>query len=1115
MQNTIPTLGTISWGCRLMRTTAALGLLLVFGFAQTALAQTNPLNIFKNYFVTGDYVVGGWVKGSSNGTLATGTINIPDTVQGQATGVPSPGVPVGADIVAAFLYWETVESTSQAPNPGKNGFFNGYAISGSFLPSATPNAPTSWSNGGCSGSAQGAKTIQGYRADVRPFLPVDANGKVQGNGPFQVQLADTGTNGAKVPFTLGATLVIIYRVQSPLVPLNSIVLYDGTFAPSNTSSPTPEMSQQIAGFYQAAASPLAKITHIVGGGQPKKSESVLLNGMNLPSLYSDPTNPLPGIYNGSWDNPPWPVNTIVHSNDSLETTSVVPAATNGNCLDWGALVFSTTVEDTNHDGLLAAWKANVNPGPGYTDVISNQFVALPGASPTAQDIFVEVDYLTLRDSTTGTILHSHLPKHEALDKVGDAFWRQNVHVHFDVGTNYNGQTVCKLTPQLPNQQVCPDPYIIQGGTGGNEIPESAVVCTDSKTTLCQIPGQAAVGWKGGFLFVKNNATLTLPNNTIVPLGNFQFGRKDSYHYVLFGHALGEPRSFWTSFAATLPSTNTSVARLISIGNSGTTATVKIQTPQGLVKPGDCNAANPPPACIDANGDRVTIAGAIGHPALNGTYRPFTIQSQTTDPNTNVTATTFTITTAGVADGAYEFSCLGQALPCFNESRLAVTYGGPTSSGGHSDVGGGDSAVTFGLWRTDDPSNCQPDPSQPLTSQNPTYCNDQVGDVTPQAGTLLHEMGHTFFLTHGGTFFPNPVQGQQINNPPFFPPSYGLNCNPGFLSSMNYLFQIRGFPDGGIDYSGQTLPNLDETALDETLGIGSALFTNSASPAAHFTRWYAPPNALDRQIGNFATRHCDGTPITDGAQMVRVDGSTFSAPIDWNNDGNTTDTGLVQDVNFNDNFFNSPGGTNVDSPFTGFNDWINVDLRQVGSRANTFGFSDGSTADLTGLGGSTADLTGLGGSVNDLTGLGGSTADLSGLGGSTADLSGLGGSTEQDADTACSTADPPTGLMAAMSSKSVILNWTAPGGPCQVRRYDIWRATGSFPTLASVLAAVAANPNLFTDLTPKGLTGTPPVTTFTDNSKLQNNTTYTYFVTDTNAQGATSRASDPKTILVRF
>ena len=113
--------------------------------------------------------------------------------------------------------------------------------------------------------------------------------------------------------------------------------------------------------------------------------------------------------------------------------------------------------------------------------------------------------------------------------------------------------------------------------------------------------------------------------------------------------------------------------------------------------------------------------------------------------------------------------------------------------------------------------------------------------------------------------------------------------------------------------------------------------------------------------------------------------------------------------------------------------------------------------------------------------------------------------------ACSTADPPTGLMASNSNKTVVLNWTAPGGPCQVRRYDVQRAQGNFPTLACALTTPATC--TFTDITPKGINGTPPVTTFIDTSKLQNNTFYTYFVTETNAQGATSRASDPFPILV--
>src|SRR6266568_4799902 len=911
MQTTIPTPGTVSWGRRLMPA-AALGLLLVFGFAQPGLAQSNPLTLFKNYFVTGDYVVGGWVKGGSlHGTLEKGTINIPDTVQGQAAAVPP-----GADIVAAFLYWETVESTNPGATTGQHGSFNGYAITGLFLPNKASNSPTSWSSGGCSGSSNGSKTIQGYRADVRPFLPVDSNGKIQTPnavtpGTYQVELADTGTNGAKVPFTLGATLVIIYRVQSPPVPLNSIVLYDGIFAPSNTSS-SAEMSQQIVGFYQAAVStaPVAKLTHVVGAGQANKSEQVLFNG---PALNPLGTAAFTGAYNGSWDNPTFNVSSpLVPSGDvNPVNTNVIPGATNSSCVDWGAVVFSTTVEDTNHDGLLAAWK-NATP-PGYTDVISvqngisNPFVALPGASPNAQDIFVEIDYLTLRDAN-GTILHSHLPKQLALDMVGDAFWKQNIHAHFDVGTNSN--ILCKLTPTLPGQGTgCPDPYIIQGGTGGNEIPEGAVVCNDTPTTPCQFPGQAAVGWKEGFLFVKDNATV--PNSSPpVPLGNFQSGRKDSYHYVFFGHALGTPRSFWTASAATLQST--SVAKLISIVNSGTTATVTIQTPQGLVKPGDCNPANLPPACSDANGDRVTVSGAHGQPALNGIYTPFTMQSQSTDPNTKVTTTTFTITTAKttttcmsppcVADGTYNFS---------NESRLSVVYGGPTSSSGHSDVGGGDSEVTFGLWLVDDVSGCQADPSVP----SQTYCVNQVGTITAEAGTLLHEMGHT-----------------------------------------------------------------------------------------HFTRWYAPPNALDIQLqnttgGRFATIHCDGTPILDGAQMVRVDGSTFSAPIDWNNDldpvpdPNPENPVPWQDVNFNGSTFSSPDPppSPAFNDMQGFNDWINVDLRQASSRANGFGFSSGGgyPPDLTGGGGFPPDLAGGGGFPPDTTGGGGFPPDTTGGGGFPPDTTGGG------------------------------------------------------------------------------------------------------------------------------
>jgi len=181
----------------------------------------------------------------------------------------------------------------------------------------------------------------------------------------------------------------------------------------------------------------------------------------------------------------------------------------------------------------------------------------------------------------------------------------------------------------------------------------------------------------------------------------------------------------------------------------------------------------------------------------------------------------------------------------------------------------------------------------------------------------------------------------------------------------------------------------------------------------------------------------------------------------------------QDVNFNGSTLASP-----DSPFPGFNDWVNFDLRQIGARESAFGFSGGGGA--------------------------GGLGSAGGAGG----LGSAGGGPEQDVETACSTADPPTGLSAVQSGHTVVLNWTAPEG-CQVQRYDIWRAEGTFTTPPSVVK----NSALFKHI--GAVTGTPPLTTFTDNSKLKNNTTYTYFVTDTNKQAAQSGASGTFTVSVSF
>jgi hypothetical protein len=350
----------------------AAGLLLIGGFPGPAKAQNgiNPLNIFQNYFVTGDYVVAGWSAGTPDGSgYAPGTISIPDTLQPAQNGVPA-SVPKGADIVAAYLYWATVES-NQTAFAGQTAYFNGYLLTGTVL--GNPNAPTSWSAGGCSGSAQGSKTMRTYRADVHPYLPLDTSassltfGATVANGKIPVRLADSGSNGNSAPLALGATLVVVYRVLSPAVPLNSIVLYDGVYAPSNAGQ---NISQNIVGFYQPATSPVAKVTQIVANGQANKGQKVYLNNTSqpLPSLYGS-LPPFPGRY-GSWDNPTWVLSNFgyVKTTDTSETTSVVPTATNSGCVSWGAMVLSTTVQDTDKDGLLDAWENS----QGYTDAVSGQ-----------------------------------------------------------------------------------------------------------------------------------------------------------------------------------------------------------------------------------------------------------------------------------------------------------------------------------------------------------------------------------------------------------------------------------------------------------------------------------------------------------------------------------------------------------------------------------------------------------------------------------------------------------------------------------------------------------------------------------------------------------------------
>src|SRR6267154_364418 len=745
MHLAIPAPGTISWVCRLFKITAVLLSSLVV-FAQPALAQA-PLGIFKNYFVTGDYVVSGWTESAPDGSgYATGTISVPDNLQATRANQAPQSVPPGAEIVAAYLYWATVEANQDAL-AGRQAFFNGYKIDGGQ--GLNPNAPTSWSSGGCSGASNGTKTMRVYRTDVRGYLPIDKNlflsdgttpnptfGNIMANGQFTVRLRDSGSNGNTTPFALGASMVIIYRLPvTTYSSLNSIVIYDGAFAPGNT---TANFTQNLVGFYQAQTGPVSKITHIVANGQVNKKESVYLGSAApyglLPSLYGNQP-PFPAVYNANgsaWDNPTWFLNSLpqglpnpMKANDSIETTTVVPSGSNSGCVNWGAVILSTSVPSSDNDGLLNIWKTN----HGYVDVIPNvagnyEWVSLPGALAGQKDLFVEMDYLNDLDGGTPKLpAHSHLPPKLVLDQVASAF-ANKVQVHFDLGPNapasYAGDANVvsypvqvpsplppKPDPQAPGIVVAPPPT-----AGGNAIAESTAYCADTKSTLCQFPNQASVAWKGGMLFLRDSASY----------GSFQQGRQNSYRYSLFGHALGESLSFWSTAASYVNNLDAGTV----IGNSMDSvvvdsagqATITMETPaptppEGTVKPGDCpNGAIPD--CSDLNNGRITIDGALslmqvnGNPTtipLNGTFKIVSANSvgKPAGPNPpSYYTTTITVATPGVPAGTYAFNYPNNPA-IVGEPQLTLSYLGPTSSSGHGDFpGGGDFAVTFGLWTADDP-----------------------------------------------------------------------------------------------------------------------------------------------------------------------------------------------------------------------------------------------------------------------------------------------------------------------------------------------------------------------------------------------------------------------------
>jgi hypothetical protein len=1067
----------------------------------------DPLNFGNNFFVTGDYIVAGAYGMTTKFTTingvsyAVGTINVPD----QNKGVSNPGiqgatsVPKGAQVIAALLYWQTVEKVA-APGSGKNGYFlplanassfakgfPGYAIQGTNV---TGSKSVSWSSGGCGGTSTGKQLVT-YRADVAGGLPVDTSntgnsGNSLANGSFQVLLPSTGNS---TPLTLGATLVVIYRIPTgadgPNIPLNSIVIYDGDYAQSNAQL---TMTQPLKGFYDADTNPVSRLTHIVGSGQSNKFQTVYLQSgtgklLALPFLYGNKLPAFPGWY-GTWDNTTWTfTNASTTSPGILEdapnaTTQVVPSMSNQGCVSWGAVIVSTTVKNSDGDGILDSWKTN----QGYCDVSVNPscavgdsaWVDLSGAKHKQKDVFLQYDYMC--SSVTGTgKCDSNIAK-DLLSAVtagppGNTTYTGTISHTLSAGTLVGiagftnpaneGQftVVSSTTTQLvvnnpsgvaeadrtgvatyaipgdPNYSFDPglaiDPFnvltvndktavdkvVASYGSGSHHTPivlhaipgnailenQSNISCSDSSLPpSCVFPNEpGTVGFRAGLASIKNTNIETTTgviggctpgtgDPTCVPV--FQHGKKDSYHYALFSHGVGTPTLFLSD------------GSIKSVQQTGSTVTFTTTLPHGIsqikAQPNYATATD----TLCPNG-RVTVILAITNTNLNGTFCVLSTPAPT--------ATTFSITVNG-------------SVPSFiytskTDPNLAVGNGQVTSISGLSDLGGADSVISLGYGGWGPPTN-------------PFADGNQWQD---KAGTFMHELGHTMFLTHGGTFF-NNLPG---SNPPDYTPTFEANCKPNLQSNMSYLFQFdllqaRGQinPDGTplkvVDYSEEALTTLVESTPTGAGVLSGAFYATTA--------WFEL-QSYDKS-GPLMSTHCDFTPLlgSDPATVavppspVSLFGWSSTSGEDINFNGTSTDVMHGHDE------WDGTGALGAVGPAPG------IDLLQVSALG---------TLSAVGLGGEQGGLKPSGGGLKPSGG---------GLKPSGGGLKPSGGA-EMTHEQACSYPRPPQNLIAQeeASKRFIDLSWLAPT-VCQPVNYNIYRTVVGTPFPTTPLTSVSGTQTTYQD-----------------------------------------------------
>ncbi|HKU44317.1 MAG TPA: hypothetical protein VJR89_39430, partial [Polyangiales bacterium] len=178
----------------------------------------------------------------------------------------------------------------------------------------------------------------------------------------------------------------------------------------------------------------------------------------------------------------------------------------------------------------------------------------------------------------------------------------------------------------------------------------------------------------------------------------------------------------------------------------------------------------------------------------------------------------------------------ERTPAYHWALFARQYAGSGSSGVSSNAPATDLMVTLGTFT----------PSK--------------GTRLMQAGTLMHELGHNLGLEHGGP----RLRGSAVDTTLY---------KPNYLSVMNYSYQFRGVPIGGVlelDYSSVPVPQLSERNLIEGFGLSDGRGSNATELAS-----YGAPFICQLQAGNDR----DGYYCDKYAPYAL--GESAAANVDWN------------------------------------------------------------------------------------------------------------------------------------------------------------------------------------------------------------------------------------------